>query len=93
MKEYINMLQEAQAHIKRNAIIYAAGYLPIMMFVMWTIRTFIVTSYSFSDMFSFGEYSNTQFSLPSFTLFVGIGLAVSILIIIPVGLKLYKAKK
>lgn len=91
MNKYLNSLQEAQSHIKRNAIFYIVGYLPVMVLVMWKVQSLLISDryLNFKNAFMAGGYPR-EFDTPQFALMMGIGLVVSIMVVIPLGLKILK---
>ena len=90
MNKYLNSLQEAQSHIKRNAIFYIVGYLPVMVLVMWKVQSLLISDryLNFKNAFMAGYPG--EFDTPQFALMMGIGLVVSIMVVIPLGLKILK---
>jgi len=94
MNKYLNSLQEAQSHIKRNAIFYIMGYLPVMVLVMWKVQSLMYGGYyDFKSAFRFGDgYGGREFDTLQFALMMGIGLVVSIMVVIPLGLKIFKSR-
>lgn len=91
MNKYLNSLQEAQSHIKRNAIFYIAGYLPVMVLVMWMVQSLLISDryLNFKNAFM-TDCCPREFDTPQFALMMGIGLVVSIMVVIPLGLKILK---
>lgn len=90
MNKYLNSLQEAQSHIKRNAILYIVGYLPGMVLVMWKIQSLLIADKLWNFKNAFRASFQGGFDTAQFALMMGIGLVVSIMVVIPLGLKIFK---